>query len=126
MFDNRTHRDVRVDEEGRIVPSPSVVGNWETAQISKAGTTTQITDLGGHFMYLQAIIPTIDTGTVKVQVGESAGSTFYNLGDTQTTTSGTHNYATIFKLGGFRFVRLVASASQDTAAVDCRLRGVTF
>lgn len=126
MFDRVSHRDIRVDEEGRLVPAPSVTGDWVTAHILKGGTTTQVTDLGDSFMYMNVIIPTLDTATVKVQVAESLGGTFYDLGDSVNTSSGTHNYADTFNIGGYRYIRLVASASQTTVAIDCRVRGITL
>ena len=123
MFDGRTKRSIRVDREGRLVPAPSVVGEWMTANIVMGGTSTHSVDLGDNFMYLNVIIPTIDSATVKVQVAESAGDTFYNL-DAVTTATGTHLYATTFKLGGYRFIKLVASAAQTTATINCRVRGL--
>ena len=123
MFDRKTKRPLRVDEEGRLVPAPSVTGEWQTAHIVKGGTSTNAIDLGADFMYMKVIIPTLDAATVKVQVAESTADTFYNL-DAVTTASGTHNYATTFKLGGYRYIKLVASAAQTTAAIDFRVCGL--
>jgi len=123
MFDRKTKRPLRVDQEGRLVPAPSVVGDWQTANIVRGGTSTGAVDLGDNFMYLNVIIPTLDPATVKVTVAESEKDTFYNL-DAVTTATGTHNYATTFKLGGYRFIKLVASAAQTTTAIDCRVRGL--
>lgn len=123
MFDRKTTRDIRVDSEGRLIPTPSVTGKWQTGQITKGGTSTRTVDLGDDFMYMKVIIPTLDPTTIKVQVAESPGHTFYDL-DSITTSSGTHNYATTFKLGGYRYIKLVASAAQTTAAIDCRVCGL--
>ncbi len=78
---------------------------------------------GDSFMYMRVIIPTLDICTVKCQVAETASSTYYDL-DEVTTSQGTHNYATTFLLGGYRFVRLVASASQSTAAISIKCSGL--
>ena len=123
MSDGTTSRYVQVDSEGRLVFTPSVEGPWLGATIAKAGTSTGTVDLGNSYMYVRVIIPTLDAATVKVQVAEKASGTYYNL-DSVTTTSGTHNYATTFKLGGYRFIKLVASAAQNTAAVDLRVSGL--
>ena len=123
MADRFTHRDVRVDREGRLIPTPSVEGTWQTATIDKGGTSTRCVDLLDAFMYMRVIIPTIDSATIKVTVAETPGSTFYNL-DAVTTPTGTHNYATTFKIGGYRYIKLVASASQTTAAIACRVSGL--
>ena len=118
-----TKRPVQVDGEGRLVMSPSTEGEWYTAAIAKGGTTSSTVDLGDNFMYMRVIIPTLDICTVKVQVAETASSTYYDLSDVTTSTS-THNYADTFVLGGFRFVKLVASAAQSTAAVEIRCSGL--
>lgn len=123
MWDKMTKRPIRVDHEGRIIPTPLMVGEWVTAGIAKGGTSTPAIDLGDDYMYLNVVIPTLDTATVKVQVAESIKDTFYDL-DTVTTSSGTHNYATTFTLGGYRYIKLVASAAQSTAAIDLRVRGI--
>lgn len=123
MFDRKTKRPIRVDHEGRLIPAPSVVGDWQTGGIAKGGTSTNGLDLGGNFMYINVIIPTLDSATVKVQVAESLGDTFYNL-DSVTTATGTHNYGTTLKCGGYRYIKLVASAAQSTAAIDIRVRGL--
>ena len=123
MSDGQTSRFVQVDKEGRLVMSPSTEGLWLTAAIAKAGTTSNTVDLGDSFMYMRVIIPTLDACTVKVQVAETATSTYYNL-DAVTTASSTHNYATTFLIGGYRFIKLVTSAAQSTAAVEIKVSGL--
>ncbi len=123
MADGRSYRTVQVNSEGQIVLAPSVEGPWLGASIAKAGTTTGTIDLGDAYMYIRVIIPTLDAATIKVQVAEKASGTYYNL-DAVTTTSGTHNYATTLKVGGYRFIKFVASAAQNTAAVDLRVSGL--
>jgi len=100
------------------------VYDWQDCTIAIGEATSSEVDLRNNCDFLQAIIPTLDTCTVKVQVSENSGGTFYDLGSSQTTTSGTHNYATTFKLGHYRYVKLVASANQDSAAVTIRVRGM--
>ncbi len=123
MFDNKTKRPILVDDEGKIIPVPAVVGEWQSATIIKGGTSTGAVDLGDNYKYLQIVIPTLDTATVKLTVSETPAGTFYDL-DAVTTTSGTHNYATTFNLGGYRYLKVVASAAQTTAAIAIRVRGL--
>ena len=123
LSDGKTSRFVQVDAEGRLVMSPSTEGLWYTANIAKSGTTSSTVDLGDCFMYMRVIIPTLDTCTIKVQVAETASSTYYDL-DEVTTSAGTHNYATTFLLGGYRFLRLVASASQTSGAISIKVSGL--
>ena len=123
MSDGKTSRFVQVDSRGRLVMSPSTEGEWFTAAIVKSGTTSNTVDLGDAFMYMRVIIPTLDTCTIKVQVAEKSTSTYYDL-DEVTTSAGTHNYATTFLLGGYRYVKIVASAAQSTAAISIRCSGL--
>ncbi len=123
LRDGKTSRFVQVDKEGRLVMSPSTEGEWFTAAIAKSGTTSSTVDLGDSFMYMRVIIPTLDTCTIKVQVAEKSTSTYYDL-DEVTTSTGTHNYATTFLLGGYRYVKLVASAAQSTAAISIKVSGL--
>jgi len=122
MSDGKTPRFVQVDSDGRLVISPSVEGEWYTASIILGGTISSTVDLGDSFMYMRVIIPTLASCTIKVQVAETASSTYYDL-DEVTTSVGTHNYATTFKLGGYRFVKLVASAAQ-TAMISIKVSGL--
>ena len=123
MRDGKSHKPIQVDSRGRLVMSPSTEGEWFAAAIAKSGTTSNTVDLGDAFMYMRVIIPTLDTCTIKVQVAEKSTSTYYDL-DEVTTSAGTHNYATTFLLGGYRYVKIVASAAQSTAAISIRCSGL--
>ena len=104
----------------------SIYGEWLAATIAASGTDSSEVNLGKDFDFIEIQIPTMDACTVKIQVAESSGGTFYNLGDAQTTTSGTHNYADVFKLGGYQFIKVIASAAQSSGAVAIRVRGMRF
>ncbi len=95
---------------------------WQSVAVAISGTTSAEIDLGGVADTMQIIIPTIDSGTVSLQVAMTTGGTFYTLGSSQTTASGTGNYATELKVGGYRFVKIVCSATQ-TAARTFYVRG---
>lgn len=124
LSDGKTSRFVQVDPQGRLVMSPSTESLWYTANILIGGTTSSTVDLGDSFMYMRVIIPTLVSCTITVQVAETASATYYDL-DEVTTSTGTHNYATTFLLGGYRFVRLVASVAQTSAiSIKCSGLGV--
>ena len=123
LKDGKSSQFVQVDPEGRLVLSPTTEGEWYTAAIAKSGTTSNTVDLGDSFMYMRVIIPTLDICTVSVKVAEHASATYYAL-DEVTTSTGTHNYATTFLLGGYRFVQLVTSASQTSNAVEIKVSGL--
>jgi len=99
-------------------------GEWLAATIAKSASSSAEVNLGKEFDFLEIQIPTIDSATIKIQVAETSGGTFYDLGAGVTTPSGTHNYADVFNLGGYQFIKVVASAAQTTAAVAIRVRGM--
>lgn len=103
----------------------SLYGEWRAATIALDGTSSAEVNLGRDYDYLEIQIPTLTSGTIKLQVAEKTGGTFYDLGDGVTTASGTHNYADVFRLGGYQFIKVVASASQSAQRL-IRARGMRF
>lgn len=89
-------------------------GAWQAVVLdfSEDDDLTSEVNLGGDCDFVQIIIPTLDSCTVSLQVARDSGGTFYTLGSSQTTGSGTHNYATVFNLGGYQFIKIVTSAAQ--------------
>ena len=104
----------------------SVYGSWKAATIAIDGTSSAEVDLGRPYDYLEIEIPALISCTIKIQVSEKTGGTFYDLGDGVTTTAGTHNYADVFPLFGWQFIKVVASAQQTTTARLIRVRGMGF
>ena len=68
----------------------SFYGQWLAATIADEAKSSAEVNLGGNFDYLQIQIPATDAATIKIQVSESSGGTFYDLGDGITTASGVH------------------------------------
>ncbi len=124
--DRKTKRPVRINNEGQLVPAPSVESIWFQATIVLGGTTSTIVNLGGMYKYLKVIIPTIDSATLKLQVSDTEGGTFRDLGASVTTATTTGAYSDTWNLAGWRYVRIVASAAQTTVAVTFSVQGVTF
>jgi hypothetical protein len=104
----------------------SLYGEWKAATIEEDGTSSAEVDLGREYDYLLIQIPTLVSCTVKLQVAEKTGGTFYDLGDDVTTTAGTHNYADIFPLYGYQFIKVVASETQTGSDKEIRVRGMRF
>ena len=104
----------------------SIYGEWKAATIDEGGTSSDEVNLGRNFDYLLAQIPTLVSCTVKLQVAEEAGGTFYDLGDGVTTTAGEHGYADIFPLFGFQFIKVVASEAQTGSDKLIRVCGMRF
>ena len=101
----------------------SLYGEWLTATIANGGTASGEVNLGRDFEYLQIILPTLTGGTVKIQVSDVTGGTFQDLGSSITTAITTGDYSTVFKLGGWKFIKVVSSAAQG-AARSIKVRGM--
>lgn len=104
----------------------SVYGEWKAATIEADGTSSAEVDLGRDYDFLEIQIPTLISGTLKIQVAEKTSGDFYDLGDGVTTGAGTHNYADVFKLGGYQFIKVVSSATQTTSDRLIRVRGMRY
>lgn len=90
----------------------------------EAGLVSGIADLGG-FAVLGLLIPTLDSANLTFQVSNLSTGTFYTVKDkggatALTITAGTGDWAVesgdLDDLKGYRFVKIVASAAQVTAA----------
>lgn len=91
----------------------SVCGTWKTATIAASDTTSTEIDLGDNFDFMNVIIPTITNCKLSVQVAQASGGTFYDLGDgTVTSHTITGNFATVFEVGGYQFVKIKSSVTQ--------------
>ena len=101
----------------------SIYGDWIAASITT--TSSSAIDLGRDFDFLEIQIPTLASCTIKIQVAEKIADTYRDLGDGITTAAGTHNYHDVFKLGGYQFIKVVASATQTTERL-IRVRGMRF
>jgi hypothetical protein len=101
----------------------SEVSNVKIAAIAKAGTTSNVVDLEDYYPYLHVVIPTIDTATLKVQVSELIDGTYQDLGASVTAASSTGAYSDTWTLGGWRYIKIVAGAAQNTGEVKIKVRG---
>ncbi len=101
----------------------SEVGEIKIAEIAKTGTSSGAVDLGGYYPYLQVVIPTIDSATLKVQVSELIDGTYQDLGASVTAAASTGAYSDTWELGGWRFIKIVAGAAQNTAECKFKVRG---
>jgi len=103
----------------------SMYGEWKAATIANGATSSAEVDLGRDYDFMEIQIPTITSGTIKVQTSENTGGTFLDLGDGVTTASGTHNYHDVFNLGGWRYIKVVSSVSQGAERL-IRVRGMRY
>lgn len=125
MFDRKTKRPLRVDYEGRLVKSPSTESEWLKAVIDKGGTVSHPVDLGGNYAFLNIVIPTIDSANISLTVAKTHADDYQDL-DGATYAAGTGSKSNTFKLGGWRHIKVKASAAQSTAERTFYVRGVTL
>ena len=102
------------------------VGEWKEAVIAITGTISAAVDLKDNFAFLQVKVPTIDSAQLELQVNDVEGGTYQDLGQDALTVAGTGAYSDTWNLGGWRFIKIKASAAQNTAAVTFRVRGITY
>jgi hypothetical protein len=90
------------------------VGDFKNAVITIAtdDDLTPEVDLLDLCDAIQVIIPALTSCKVSVMVSDVTGGTFVDLGNAQTTNTTTGSYATMFKLGGYRFIKIKTSAGQ--------------
>lgn len=101
---------------------PQVFGEWLDAVIANSGTSTDELNLGRAFEFLQIVIPTVTSGTLKLEVAEDTGGTFQSWGDNITTNTTTGAYSATWNLGSYQFIKIVSSVSQG-AERTFRIRG---
>jgi len=105
-----------VDADGVVDVSATRVSGWKTASIAVAedDDLSLPVDLGEHYRYLAVIMPTLTPSRVGVQVAPAAAGPYLPLGrglsaQTEPTAGG---HATVFDIGGWRYVRLHTTVPQ--------------
>ena len=103
----------------------SAYGGWRTATIANGAATSDEVDLGRDFEFLDIILPTLTSCTIKIQVAKVGSGTYQDLGSSITTGTTTGAYSTTFKLGGWQNIKVVSSVNQG-AAKSIEVRGWRF
>lgn len=105
-----------VDADGILDVSATRVSGWKTATIEVAADDdlSGEVDLGAHYRYLAVILPVLTDSRIGVQVAPTSGGTFMPLGNGNAaqTDMTTGEYATVFDIGGWRYVKLSTSVAQ--------------
>ena len=109
------------------------LGSWKTVTIAKDGTASSETDLGDVFRNVQVYSPAIDNATLTVKVSRLTTETAvqaYTMDDdatgdfANTSTTKTTAAMNVFKDICARYITLVLSAAQSTAARTFYVRGI--
>ena len=94
----------------------SVYGNPQDATISAGNLETSAIDLGREYEDLCLTIPAMGLCKLSLKVSTQLSGMYYALEDA-TTNEETFNRAAIWKLGGWRFIKIVASNTQPANRV---------
>ena len=109
------------------------LGSWKTVTIAKDGTASSETDLGGVFRNVQVYSPALDSATLTVKASRLTTETAVQAhtfshaatGDyANTSAAKTAAAMNVFKDICARYVTLVLSAAQTTAARTFYIRGI--
>lgn len=99
-----------------------IFGAWVSATISAVGTSSAEVDIGRDYDYIQVQLPGLDLCTLNLRVAEKTGGTYRDLDPAVLIGPTTGNYHDTWEIGGWQFIKIVASVSQ-TASRAIRIRG---
>lgn len=103
----------------------SVYGQWLTVTIDQSGQKSDEVNLGRDYDYIELEIPALDTTTMNLEVSRTSGGTFQSLGST-TEAVGLGALMDVWFLGGYQFIKLVCSASQNGGERIFYVRGMRY
>ncbi len=103
----------------------SVYGSFKDVTISAGATVSSAVDLGREYDYLSVILPSMDACKLHLQVSETEGGTYYDLGKEATTDEESFNRADVWRVGGYRFIKIKSSVVQSHA-VTIRACGMRY
>jgi len=94
-----------------------IYGQFVDVTIAKGALESSAVDIGREYDYLAVIIPLMDKCKLSLKVSDRLAGTYYPLGEGQSTDEEIFGRAAIWVLGGWRFLKVVASAKQKAARV---------
>ena len=109
------------------------IGSWKTVAIAKDGTESSETDLGGVFRNVQVYSPAIDSATLTVKISRLTTETAVQVYAWDADATGNFVHTTtaratagmeVFKDICARYITLVLSVAQSTAARTFYVRGI--
>jgi len=110
----------------KIIASSAKTGAWKDITIAKDGTISETLDIGGSFAYLQVVVPTIDSAQLELQASVELDGTYQDVGQDALTVAGTGGFSDTWHLGGWRYIKVKASAAQTTSGRTFKVRGITY
>ena len=100
-----------------------IYGEWQAATISSSESESSAIDLGRDYDFLSVQIPVMDECNLSLRVAEQLAGTYYELGKDKATDEETFNRGAIWILGGWRFIKVIASKAQSADRL-IRVRGM--
>jgi hypothetical protein len=87
---------------------------WKSATITIASDDdlSAEVDLEKPYETLLVLIPTLTSANLTCYVSETAGGTYYALGNSVTVAAGTGGFADIWDIGGHQHIKIGTSAGQ--------------
>lgn len=104
----------------------SVYGEFLTGTIAIDGTSTGAIDLGRDYDFIEVVIPTLVSGTLKVQTSSTLGGTYTDLGNGVVIPATTGAFNDVWQIGGWRYIKIVSSATQTVTARNFVIRGMRY
>lgn len=98
---------------------------WQTGTIADGAKSTGEIDLLGNCDFVQVIFPSLTNGKISLQVSDTNGGTFQDLGSNVTTAPTSGVYSTTLNLGGYQYIKVVSSASQSGEKI-IKVRGYSY
>ena len=108
-----------------------IFSDWKAATIANGGTSSAAVDLGKEFEFMVIELPALTSATIKPQISETLGGTYYDVYGTPPasgaavkviTAATTGEYCWIVPLGCARFIKIVAGTAQAAERL-IRVRG---
>ncbi len=93
----------------------SMYGSVKAATIVTGNETSAAIDLGRDYDYLSVQLPATEAACkLYLKVAEAIGGTYYDLGKETTTDEETFGRADVWRLGGWRFVKVATTETQTS------------
>ena len=100
-------------------------GVWKAATIAASATKSVALDLNRSWDRICLEIPEMTECKMHLEVSEDLAGPYYELGKDTTTELGTFNHADVWKLGGWRYIKVVSSTTQAAERL-IRVRGTSY
>lgn len=103
----------------------SIYGSWVSATILAGASSSSAVDVGRDYDYLSVELPGMTACKLYLKVAETLAGTYYDLGKDTTTDLENFGRADVWRLGGWRWIKVVSTVAQE-GEVLIRVRGMRY